>query len=140
MEDPIRECVGFRLAAAHRRLDRHFTRMYSRIGLSHSQGQILICLFERGSARMTEIAADTGLSQSTVSRLTKELSRHRFLRREKDPDDARAQLLSPGNRAKTLRGELYRLQALINSRVRGDLGADNLGQLLETLDRIIRHG
>ena len=42
MEDPIRECVGFRLAAAHRRLDRLFNRTYERIGLSHAHGQVLI--------------------------------------------------------------------------------------------------
>ena len=139
MEDPIRECVGFRLAAAHRRLDRLFNRTYESIGLSHAYGQILLCVFERGSARMTEISADTGLSQSTVSRLAKELSRHRYLRRAPDPHDARAQLLSPSKRALTLKTELYRLQARINSRVRGDLTEADFGRLLESLERIVPH-
>jgi len=133
VQDPIGECVGFRVAAAHRRLDRLFNRLYEPIGLSHAHGQILICLFERGPSRMTEIAAATGLSQSTVSRLTKELSRQRFLRRQQDPNDGRAQLLSPGNRANTLKSELYRIQQLINARVRRDIADADMAHLFEIL-------
>ena len=136
MQDPIRECVGFRLAAAHRRLDRLFNRTYAALGLSHAHGQILLCVFERGEARMSEIAAATGLAQSTVSRLTKELCRHRYLRREKDPNDARAQLLSPAKRALALKNELYSLQRRVNARMRHDLAGADVDGLLDELDRI----
>ena len=44
MQDPIGNCVGFRLAAAHRRLDRLFNKMYEPIGLAHAHAQILISL------------------------------------------------------------------------------------------------
>ncbi|MHC4953792.1 MAG: MarR family winged helix-turn-helix transcriptional regulator [Planctomycetota bacterium] len=136
MKDPIRDCVGFRLAAAHRRLDRLFNRTYASLGLSHAHGQILLCIFERGEARMSEIVASTGLAQSTVSRLTKELSRQRYLRREKDPADARAQLLSPGKRAISLKDELYSLQDRINTRIRHELAGADVERLFDELDRI----
>ena len=48
--------------------------------------------------------------------------------------------MSPAKRSATLRKELYRLQALINSRVRGDLTEVDLKHLLETLDLVIPHG
>lgn len=140
MQDPIGNCVGFRLAAAHRRLDRLFNKMYEPIGLSHAHAQILISLFERGPARMTDIAADTGLSHSTVSRLTKELSRHRYLRREKDPTDGRAQLLSPGKRAASLKSELYRIQESTNAHVRREIADADIAHLLEILSLIEPHG
>ena len=140
MQNPIDDCVGFRLAAAHRRLDRLFNRKYESIGLSHTHGQILICLFERGPSRMTDIAALTGLSHSTVSRLTKEMSRHRYLRRAKDPTDGRAQLLSPASRAEALREELYRIQELINARARREIAEADMAHLFEILSLIEPYG
>ena len=139
MQDPIGECVGFRLAAAHRRLDRLFNRTYQAIGLGHAHAQILICIFEHGEARLTRIAADTGLSPSTVSRLTKELARHRYLRRKPDPTDGRAQLVSAGKRAITLKSELYRLQAAVNARLRHEIADADIARLLEVLGLLAPH-
>jgi len=140
VQNPIDDCVGFRVAAAHRRLDRVFNREYEGIGLSHTHAQILVCLFERGPSRMTDIAALTGLSHSTVSRLTKELSRHRYLRRKPDPTDGRAQLLSAGNRAVGLKDELYRIHALVNARVRREIADADIAHLFEILSLIEPHG
>jgi DNA-binding MarR family transcriptional regulator len=75
-----------------------------------------------------------------VSRLTKELSRHRYLRRKPDPTDGRAQLLSPGNRADALRGELYRIQELVNARVRLEIPDADIAHLFEVLSLIEPQG
>jgi len=139
VKDPIGECVGFRLAATHRRLDRLFNRTYDAIGLGHAHAQILISLLERGSARMTEIAADTGLSQSTVSRLSKELSRHRWVCRKSDPTDGRAQILSPAKRAMGVKPELYRLQRQLNARLRHEIPDADIARLFEVLKLIAPH-
>jgi NAD(P)-dependent dehydrogenase (short-subunit alcohol dehydrogenase family) len=70
-----------------------------------------------------------GLSKT----LAKELSKHRYLRRQRDPNDGRAQLLSPAKRALDLREDLFRLQRLVNSRVRRDIADADIDRLIETL-------
>ena len=106
MENPLRDCLGFRMGSAYRRIDRVFNRGFAGIGLSHGHGYILSCLLVAGEQRVTEVAARTGFEQSTVSRLVKELARRKLVRRRRDPADGRAVLLRPASRAEKLRAEI----------------------------------
>ena len=139
VEDRLRDCMGFRLGAAWRRLDRLFNRTYQPLGLSHAHAQVLLCVLERGETRMADIVPATGLTQSTVSRLTADLARHRYLRRTKDEHDGRAQVLAPSKRAKTIASELRRLQALVDARIRREFSTEDFVSLQQMLDLIARH-
>ena len=131
--------MGFRLGAAWRRLDRLFNRTYAPLGLSHAHAQVLLCVLERGETRMADIVPLTGLTQSTVSRLTADLARHRYLRRTEDPDDARVQRLRPSTRAERIAPELRRLQQSVDARIERELAGPDAQTLRGMLDLIARH-
>ena len=139
VEDPLRDCLGFRLGAAWRRLDRAFNRRYADLELSHAHAQVLLCVLERGEIRMSEIVPLTGLSQPTVSRLAADLSKRRFLRRRRDPDDGRSQLLAPSKRAERIALELRTKQEAVEARIRSALAAEDLDELRRMLDLIAPH-
>ena len=64
--DLIRDCLGFRVSAAQRRVDRLFSRAFRPLGISFAHGQILMTLVEavkRGplSMRTREFVQQVGL-------------------------------------------------------------------------------
>ena len=107
---PDLDCLGFRLSAAFRRVDRHFNRAFRETGLTNAHAQVLICLLAEGELRVADVAHLTGFDHSTVSRLVQELRRRKLVRRRPHPDDARAQLLAPASRAEAWRAEFARVQ------------------------------
>ena len=139
MDDLLRECLGFRLGAAYRRVDRLFNRAFARIGLTHAHGYVLTCLLQAGELRARDFARLTGFEQSTVSRLLKELARRKLVRRRRDPDDGRSHLLSPGARAEALRGDIEHLLRRTDERLRRELARDDAEGLLraaEVMERL----
>ncbi|MFQ5845960.1 MAG: MarR family winged helix-turn-helix transcriptional regulator, partial [Planctomycetota bacterium] len=69
MDDLTRSCLGFRLSAVYRRVDRLFNRAYGPLGLPYAHAQILLCLLGAGELHARDLAARTGYDSSTVSRL-----------------------------------------------------------------------
>jgi len=138
VEDLVRQCLGFRVGAAFRSLDRYFTRLYQPLGLSHAHGQALACLLQEEEVRIGTIAERTGLDASTVSRLVKELCRRRLVRRRPDPEDARAHILCLAKRGKAMRDAVAAVIAKANARIRRDVPeADLIG--LERACEIMQH-
>ena len=88
---------------------------------------------------MADIVPLTGLTQSTVSRLTADLARHRYLRRTEDPDDARVRRLRPSTRAERIAPELRRLQQSVDARIERELAGPDAKTLRGMLDLIARH-
>ena len=138
MDDVLRECLGFRMGSAYRRVDRLFNRAFTRIGLTHAHGYVLTCLLQTGELRARDIAKITGFDQSTVSRLLKELARRRLVRRRPDPDDGRSHLLSAGTRAKALKGDIEHLLRRADEHLRRDLPQADVDGLLRATDVIER--
>lgn len=132
MEDQIRDCLGFRISSAYRRVDRLFNRSLKSLGVSHAHAQILVCLLQDGEMRLQDVARRTGLDPSCVSRFVKELGRRRLVRRRKDPDDGRAILVRPAARANALRGAIARVQDRLNARLRRELARADL----DAFDRV----
>lgn len=132
--DLIRDCLGFRVSSAYRRVDRMFNRAFERLGIPHAHGQILICLLQDGEMRVADVAARTGFDPSTVSRLVKELARRRLVARRRNPDDGRSLLLSLAKRGEALRGDIERIQERLNHRLRSQLTEADL----EGFERTIR--
>ena len=137
--DLIRDCLGFRISSAYRRVDRLFNRALRRLGISHAHGQVLMCLLQDGPLRAADVADRTGFDRSTVSRLVKELSRRKLVRRLPHPADGRARLLEPAKRGEALRDELGDLHRRINADLRRDLtqaDLDGFRHATEIMDRL----
>jgi DNA-binding MarR family transcriptional regulator len=134
VEDPLRDCLGFRLGSAHRRVDRLFNHALAQMGIANAHAQVLLCLLAEGELRMVDIARRTGFDHSTVSRLVKELSRRKLVRRRPHPDDGRAQLLRPGVRGEALRDEIGRLQRRLNDQLRRNLTEADLQGFFNAAD------
>ena len=133
VNDPTRDCLGLRLGAAHRRVDRLFNHAYARLGLANAHGQVLVCLLAEGEMRIADIAHRTGFDHSTVSRLVKELARRKLVRRRRHPVDGRAHLLRPGARAEALRADIERLQQRLNAQLRRELTESDLEGFFQTI-------
>jgi DNA-binding MarR family transcriptional regulator len=138
MDDPIRDCLGFRLGAAFRRVDRFFNRAYARLGITHAHAQVLLCVVRAGELRPREIAAATGFDPSTVSRLVKELCRRKLLRRRGDESDRRGTLLSPAARTAAFAERLLHQQDRVNARLQRELRREDLEALFRTADSLGR--
>lgn len=134
----IRNCLGFRVSAAYRRVDRLFNRAFKRLDLAHAHAQILICLLSEGELRITAVARRTGFEQSTVSRLVKALVQRRLVRRRRDPSDSRALLLRPAARGEALREEIDLIQRRLNARLRSELTEADLEGFHHTTDVMAR--
>lgn len=139
VEPPLSGCIGFRLGATHRRVDRLFNRAYKPLGLDYPQAQILLCLLDEGLLHAHDLAGRTGYDPSTVSRLVRELVRRKLVSRKPDPDDGRKRLLAPAKRARKLQPRMAQIQERVNDRllrtlVRRDVdGFLNLAEVLERL-------
>ena len=127
-----------RIGSAFRRVDRLFNRTFDAIGLGNAHAQVLLCLLQEGELRVVDVAALTGFEASTVSRLTRELGRRKLIHRRHDPHDGRVRLLRPAKRGLALRGDLVRLQARVNFRLRRDLTEADLEGCLRTMAALDR--
>ncbi len=139
VEPPLSGCIGFRLGATHRRVDRLFNRAYKPLGLDYPHAQILLCLLEDSPLHAHDVAGRTGYDPSTVSRLTHELVRRKLVSSKPDPDDGRKRLLAPAKRSRALQPRMSQVQKRVNDRllrtlVRQDVdGFLNLSEVLERL-------
>jgi DNA-binding MarR family transcriptional regulator len=133
VEDLLRDSLGLRLGAAFRRVDRLFNRTLRKIGLSLAHGHVLACVLARPGQTAREIARQTGLEPSSVSRLIAGLSRRKLVRRRQDPAHGRRVLVGPGARAEPLRSELERLLRRADDRVRRDMAQADLEGTLRAI-------
>jgi DNA-binding MarR family transcriptional regulator len=138
VEDLTRSCLGFRLGAVYRRIDRLFGRAYGALGLPYAHAQILLCLLEAGELHVRDLAARTGYDRSTVSRLAHELIRRRLVRHKPDPDDGRMRLLMPAKRTHDLAPEMAQVQKRVNERLRRTLVSADVEGLLRVTEQLER--
>lgn len=139
MEELLRECLGFRLGGACRRIDRLFNRTLRPTGLSSAHVLILAWLLGKGEQRVQDLARETGFEGSTVSRLVRDLARRKYVRHRPKPDDARSRLYRPSERGESLRAEIERLVRRADERLRRDMTqADVAGMFhgIEIMDRL----
>lgn len=69
--------------------------MADRLGLGPSDHKCLDLLLERGPMTGSQLAAVTGVTTGAITGVVSRLERAGYLRRERDPDDGRKQLLMP---------------------------------------------
>jgi DNA-binding MarR family transcriptional regulator len=88
-----REDLGFLLAKATQHWNELLHQRFRAAGWSEvrpSFGSILVPLFEEDGLRIGELARRARLSKQTMTTMVRLLEREGLVRRERDPDDARA--------------------------------------------------
>ncbi|MGQ0612126.1 MAG: MarR family winged helix-turn-helix transcriptional regulator [Planctomycetaceae bacterium] len=138
MDDPLRQCVGLRLGAVYRRVDRIFNRAYAELGVSHAHAQILLCIRIEGEMRAADLSARTGLESSTVSRLVSELCRRKLVKRRPAPADRRSHIISTATRTDRFCERLLEQHRRINARLRREMPDADLEALLRMADLLDR--
>lgn len=85
--------LGYLLARAMQSWNRVLYEAFCHAGFEEvrpSYGSILIPLYEEDGLRMGELARRSGLSKQTITTLIRNMEKKRLVRRQRDPDDARA--------------------------------------------------
>lgn len=114
----------------------HLRRMAAPGPVDASSVFLLDMLRRCGAARPADLAARTGLDQSTISRKLRSLESQGYLRRLPDPADGRAWLVSvTGDGALLLRDKLDRLGSAM-ARAAADWNESDRAQLVALLRRL----
>jgi len=122
-----RDDLGFLLAKALQRWNELLVERFHAAGWSEmrpSYGSILVPLFEEDGLRMGELARRARLSKQTMTTMVRLLERERLVRRERDPDDARAFRIVLTAKARRFEPVAERTLAEL-----GELARERLGEL-----------
>ena len=95
----------FALYAASTAMTRVYRPLLEKLGLTYPQYLVLLVLWEKGPIRLGGIADDLGLATHAVSPIIDRLEEAGFVRRAKDPDDARAVLVNLTTAGRNLESE-----------------------------------
>jgi MarR family transcriptional regulator for hemolysin len=91
------------LASIHRKMEAQAQAVFKKNGLvdiTPNQSTVLMVLFEKHEPMTARsLSQALGLSEVTVGRFIRNLLKAGWVQRQKDPDDARALLLSPTDKA-----------------------------------------
>lgn len=85
--------LGFLLAKATQRWNERMTERFGALGYPEvraSYGSVLIPLFERDGLRLGDIAERSAMSKQSMTTLVRNVEQAGLVRREPDPQDARA--------------------------------------------------
>ena len=92
------------LGRIHAVVGRHAQALFEEAGLSDitpAQSNVLMVLFQaKRPLTAREISGTLGAAEPTVSRFLQTLERKEWVLRRRDPDDARAMLVAPSERAR----------------------------------------
>lgn len=100
------ESLGFLLAKASTRWNERLARAFTERGFGEVRpawGSVLLPLYEQDGLRMGEVGRRARLAKQTLTTLVRQMERAGYVRRERDPDDARAWRLGLTDRARELR-------------------------------------
>ena len=132
-----RDDLGFLLAKAVQRWNEVLTERFRSAGFFEvraSYGSVLVPLLEEDGLRMGELARRSRLSKQTMTTLVRLVERDGLVRREPDPDDARASRVFLTARSEALRPVVEAALLDLEARVAASLTARGL----ETLKRSLK--
>src|SRR5215211_6122818 len=122
---PTRDNLGFELAKASQRWNELLSEEFSEHGFPEvrpAYGSVLLPLFEEDGLRMGQIAERSRLAKQTMTTLVRLTERDELVRRERDPGDARAQLVRLTARSREFVPVAATVVADLDSRVLARLG------------------
>jgi MarR family transcriptional regulator, organic hydroperoxide resistance regulator len=134
-QDPTGWPTGRLLSSAARRVEREFDAHLDAWGLNHASMPVLVYLTVADHSQR-ELAAATGVTEQTMSRILARMERLGYVTRKPHPDDRRRHVISlTGSGADVLReaADRERSEEMV---VRG-LRAEQVGQLRDILAAII---
>lgn len=134
-----RENTGYLLAKASQRWNELLYERFRAAGrpeVRPSYGSILVPLFEEDGLRMGELARRARLSKQTMTTMVRLLERDGLVRRERDPGDGRAFVVSLTEHGRAFRpvaeAALRELDGLVRGRL-SQADASNLSRSLKEL-------
>jgi DNA-binding MarR family transcriptional regulator len=131
--------LGFLLAKASQRWNELLYAHFSERGYGEvrpAYGSLLLPLFEEDGLRMGELARRARLAKQTMTTMVRLLERDGLVRRETDPDDARATRIFLTERARSFRPVAERVLGELDRLVTGSVGAKRARQLAIDLKEI----
>ena len=135
-----RENLGYLLAKASQRWNELLYAEFVRAGFPEvrpAYGSVLLPLFEEDGLRMGELAARARLSKQTMTTLVRLMERNGLVRRERDPADGRAYLVSLTDRSRAFRAVAERVLARLDGRVASRLSAADRAILTHSLKEVM---
>ena len=135
-----RENLGYLLAKASQRWNELLQEGFAEEGFREvkaSYGSVLVPLFEEDGLRMGELAARARLSKQTMTTLVRLMERNGLVRRERDPADGRAYLVSLTDRSRAFRAVAERVLARLDGRVASRLSAADRAILTHSLKEVM---
>jgi MarR family transcriptional regulator, organic hydroperoxide resistance regulator len=92
-QDPLGWPTGRLLSSAARRVEREFNAHLDAWGLNHASMPVLVYLSARDHSQR-ELAAATGVTEQTMSRILARMERLGYVTRKPHPDDRRRHVIS----------------------------------------------
>ncbi len=101
-------------------------------------GDILYAVFRKRGQKVTEIAAMTHRSKSTVSAMVEKLRDLGYLKKERDKDDPRAQVISPTPKGEAIMPVFFKISERLMHKLSSNLSEDEKITLESLLSRALQ--
>lgn len=138
MTPQLSDFLPYLLFRAAELTSRDFQRHYQdRYGMLRTEWRVLFNLGQTGDQTAKQIGERASLHKTKVSRAVKALEVKRFLARETMEHDRRQEILSLTKKGRSALAELTVMAADYDKTFAQSLGAEELGALITTLNKLI---
>jgi MarR family transcriptional regulator for hemolysin len=136
---PARPPIGLHLAQAAKRVSRAFDDALASAGGSGPTWLVLIALKADPHANQKAIAEAVGIREATLTHHLNAMESAGLLSRRRDPENRRVHLVELTQAGERLFGDLRQAAMAFDRRLRRDLDEDEIAQLGQLLDRLVRN-
>ncbi|MFF8605390.1 MarR family winged helix-turn-helix transcriptional regulator [Streptomyces sp. NPDC015346] len=111
-------------------------RLLKEVGLYPGQEFLMMCLWDRGPVRQSELIKAMGVDPSTVTKMLQRLEQSGYVRRTPDPADRRAVLVEPTDGGGALRAGVADVWTGLEEHTLAGLGPAERAELARLLARV----
>jgi DNA-binding MarR family transcriptional regulator len=127
----------FAIYAASHAFTKAYRPLLTELGLTYPQYLVMLVLWEKRAASVTEICAALGLDTGTLSPLLKRLEKTGYIRRERSREDERQVTIALTTPGMTLKARAQEVLKSIGQAIGCDL--EQMRTLMEGLRRVRRN-